>query len=73
MKTREHDETELLINSTIAGGPHRSYVHLVSAATGRIAAGPIGQSSADDIINRVTLFENNRAQRNLCIASPSAR
>jgi len=73
MKTREHDDTELLINSTLAGGPHRSYVHLVSAATGRISAGPIGQSSAEDIVNRVMRFEQNRAQRNLCIALPPAR
>jgi hypothetical protein len=32
----EWDETELLINSTLAAGPRQSYVHLVSAATGRI-------------------------------------
>jgi hypothetical protein len=69
----ESDETELLINSTLADGPHQSYVHLISAATGRVAAGPIGQSSATDIVNRVKLFESNRAQRNLCIASPQAR
>jgi len=70
-KTNEKDETELLINSTLAGGPHLSYVHLVSSATDRITAGPIGDSSAEDIVNRVVLFENNRAQRFLCIASPS--
>lgn len=69
-KTREKDETELLINSTLAGGPHLSYVHLVSSATGRVTAGPIGQSSAEDIVNRLVMFENNRAQRNLCIVSP---
>lgn len=68
----EPDKTELLINSTLAGGPYQSYVHLVSAATGRITAGPIGKSSAEDIINRVMLFENNRAQRHLCIALPAA-
>jgi hypothetical protein len=69
----EPDETDLLINSTLAGGPHQSYVHLVSTATGRITAGPIGKSSAEDIVNRVKLFENNRAQRHLCIALPPAK
>lgn len=72
-RTREHDDTDLLINSTLAGGPHRTYVHLVSAATGRITAGPIGQSSAEDIVKRVMLFENNQIQRNLCIVSPPAK
>jgi len=70
---QEKDETELLINSTLAGGPHQSYVHLVSAATGRITAGPIGQSSAEDIVNRVILFETGRPQYNLCIAAPAAK
>ncbi|MBL1264706.1 hypothetical protein [Candidatus Methylomicrobium oryzae] len=69
-KEDEPDTTELLINSDLAGGPHQTYVHLVSAATGRIAAGPIGKSSAEDIVNRVMLFENNRPQQRLCIALP---
>jgi len=69
-KVLERDETELLINSTLAGGPHKSYVHLVSAATGRFTAGPIGNSSAEDIVKRIILFENNRPQRFLCIAAP---
>lgn len=71
-KEDEPDTTELLINSNLAGGPHKTYVHLVSAATGRVTAGPIGKSSAEDIIDRVMLFENNRAQRHLCIALPPA-
>jgi len=50
-KVVARDETEFLINSTLANGPHQSYVHLVSAATGRITAGPIGKSSAEDIVN----------------------
>jgi hypothetical protein len=66
----EPDETELLINSNLAGGPHQSYVHLVSKATGRITAGPIGESSADDIVNRMVKFENHRHQHNLCLVSP---
>jgi hypothetical protein len=28
----EQNETELLINSTLAGEPHKSYVYLISAA-----------------------------------------
>lgn len=72
-KEDEPDTTELLINSNLAGGPHQTYVHLVSAATGRVAAGPIGKSSAEDIINRVMLFENNHPQRRLCIALPPTR
>jgi len=73
VKVLEKDETELLINSTLAGGPHQSYVHLVSAATDRITAGPIGQSSADDIVNRVIMFETGRPQHNLCIVTPEAK
>lgn len=71
-KAPEKDETELLIQSSLAGGPYQSYVHLVSAATGRISAGPIGQSSAEDIIHRLILFESDRPQRYLCIAAPEA-
>jgi hypothetical protein len=73
VKVLERDETELLINSTLAGGPHKSYVHLVSAVTGRITAGPIGNSSAEDIVNRVIMFENARPQHNLCIIVPSEK
>jgi hypothetical protein len=72
-KAVEWDETELLINSTLAGGPHQSYVHLVSTATGRITAGPIGDSSAEDIVNRIIKFETNRHQHNLCLVEPVAK
>jgi hypothetical protein len=72
-KVVARDETEFLINSTLAGGPHKSYVHLVSAATGRITAGPIGDSSAEDIVNRIIMFETGRPQRNICIAAPAAK
>jgi hypothetical protein len=71
VKVLEKDETELLINSTLAGGPHKSYVHLVSAATDRITAGPIGESSAKDIVNQIVMFETSRPQHNLCIAAPA--
>lgn len=69
----ERDETEFLINSTLGDGPHKSYVHLVSAVTGRVTAGPIGDSSAEDIINRVIMLETRRPQRNLCIVAPVAK
>ena len=69
-KVVAHDETEFLINSTLAGGPHQSYVHLVSSATGRITAGPIGESSAEDIVNQIIMFETGRPQHNLCIVAP---
>jgi len=72
-KTLVRTETEFLINSPIAGGPHKSYVHLVSATTGRITAGPIGNSSAEDIVNRVIMFESGRPQRNLCIVTPATK
>ncbi|MGR9014769.1 MAG: hypothetical protein ACU83U_14125 [Gammaproteobacteria bacterium] len=72
-KIVEPDETGLLINSTLAGGPHQSYVHLVSAATGRVTAGPIGKSSADDIVNRIIMFETSRPQHNLCIVAPAMK
>lgn len=69
----ERDETEFLINSTLGDGPHKSYVHLVSAVTGRVTAGPIGDSSAEDIINRVVMLETRRPQRNLCVVAPVAK
>lgn len=72
-KVVARDETKFLINSTLAGGPHKSYVHLVSAATGHITAGPIGNSSAEDIVNRIIMFETGRPQHNLCIAAPAAK
>ncbi|MGR8980453.1 MAG: hypothetical protein ACU84H_10240 [Gammaproteobacteria bacterium] len=62
------DDPEFLIDSTLFGGPHKTYVHLINVATGRAAAGPIGNSSAEDIVNRVEMLENNHPQRFLCIA-----
>ncbi len=71
IKMVEKDETGLLINSPLVGGPYNSYVHLVSAATGRISAGPVGSSSAKDIVNRIVMFENGRSQKYLCIVAPA--
>lgn len=62
-------DVEMLINSTLAGGPFQSYVHLVSSTTGRVIAGPIGESSAEDIVNRIILFETNQPQHYLCVVS----
>lgn len=73
--TREPEPWEdegLLIKSSLAGGPHESYVHLVAAAAGRTAAGPIGKSSAEDIVDRIRLLESGRFQRYLCVAEPPA-
>jgi hypothetical protein len=72
-KVAKRDDAGFLINSTLAGGPYKSYVNLVSAATGSITAGPIGDSSGEDIVNRVILFESGRTQRNLCVAAPAAK
>lgn len=72
-KAQERDSAEMLINSTLAGGPYRSYVHLVSSATGRVTAGPIGESSAEDIINRIVLFETNQSQHYLCVVANKLR
>ena len=62
---------EKLINSTMAGGPYSTYVHLVSSVTDRVTAGPVGESSAEDIVDRIVLFETNRPQRYLCIVAPT--
>lgn len=70
-KAQDKDSAELLINSTLADGPYKSYVHLVSSVTGRAIAGPIGDSSAEDIVNRIIRFETNQPQHYLCIAVPA--
>ncbi|MDD5277220.1 MAG: hypothetical protein PHR16_14205 [Methylovulum sp.] len=62
----------LIINSSLTGGPYQSYVHQVSAITGRVTAGPIGNSSAEDIVDRVILFETNQMQNYLCVVAPAA-
>jgi hypothetical protein len=67
------DETELLINSTLASGPHMNYVHLVSDASGHITSGPVGDSSGEDVVNRIIQFESNRPQHHLCIVVPPTK
>lgn len=61
-----------LSQSKLAGGPYNTYVHLFAAATRRVAAGPIGDSSADDIVKRIVALETNHYQHYLCIAAPPA-
>ncbi|ESS71562.1 hypothetical protein MGMO_96c00090 [Methyloglobulus morosus KoM1] len=73
VKGVQKDETELLINSTLAGGPHMSYVHLVSDASGHIVSGPVGESSGEDVVKRIIQFESNRPQHHLCIVLPTIK
>jgi hypothetical protein len=62
-----------LVHSKLASGPHQTYVHLLATATGRSVAGPIGKTSAEDVVNRVKLFEERRPQRYLRIVAPTER
>jgi hypothetical protein len=64
------DTAGTLIHSRLVGGPYESYVELLAASTGRTAAGPMGQSSAQDVVDRIMLLENDRPQRYLCIVTP---
>lgn len=63
----------VLIHTALAGGPHDSYASLVAAATGRGVAGPVGRSSATDIVEHIELLERNYPQRRLCLLAPAAR
>lgn len=67
------DTGGLLAGSTLAGGPHETYLHLLAAATGRFAAGPIGQASAEDIVARVRRYELGGPSRNFRLVAPPAR
>lgn len=71
VKGVEKDETELLINSNLADGPHMSYVHLISDISGHIVSGPVGDSSGEDVVKRIIQFESNRPQHHLCIVLPT--
>ncbi|MDD2722657.1 MAG: hypothetical protein PHH59_01365 [Methylovulum sp.] len=64
-------DAKFLINTTLAGGPYQSYVHLISSATGRVTAGPIGDSSAEDVVKRIIRFESNNHQHFLCVVAPA--
>jgi hypothetical protein len=64
------DTTGILTRSGLANGPHENYAQLLSAGTGRTVAGPIGKTSAEDIVVRVKLFETGQPQRFLRIISP---
>lgn len=67
------DADGILIQSALAGGPYESYVHLLAAAARRTAAGPIGESSAMDIVDRIMMLENDRPQRYLCMVTRPSR
>lgn len=64
------DTPGIVVSSKIAGGPYQNYVHLLSSATGRLVSGPIGRSSANDIVKRIISLEANHEQNFLCIALP---
>lgn len=64
------DTPGIVVSSKVAGGPYHNYVHFLSTATGRLVAGPIGSSSAEDIVNRIVAMESNQEQRFLCMATP---
>ena len=60
----------LLTQSPQLGGPYPSYVHLLAESADRVTAGPVGDSSADDIVQRVMMMEVGRHQFRLCIVPP---
>lgn len=63
----------MLVNSTLGGAPYESYVDLLAAATGRTVVGPIGKTSAEDIVVHMRLLEGQHVQRYLRIATPASR
>jgi hypothetical protein len=63
----------VLVHSKLASGPHETYVHLLAAATERTVAGPIGKTSAEDVVDRIPRFEEGRPQRYLRIVVPDRR
>ncbi|WP_051331763.1 hypothetical protein [Methylocaldum szegediense] len=63
----------VLVHSKLASGPHETYVHLLAAATERRVVGPIGKTSAEDIVDRVIRFEEGRPQLYLRIVVPDRR
>ncbi len=67
------DTPGIVVSSKIAGGPYQSYVQLLSYATDRLVSGPIGRSSANEIVKRIIALENNQEQRNLCTSLPTNR
>jgi hypothetical protein len=66
------DTGGVLPQSPMVGGPHPTYLHLLAAATGRFAAGPMGQASAEEIVARVRRFETGDPPRNFRLVAPPA-
>lgn len=67
------DTPGIVVSSKIADGPYQNYVHLLSSASDRLVAGPIGKSSASDIVKRIISMEKNHEQSFLCMALPSQK
>lgn len=63
----------VLVHSKLASGPHETYVHLLAAATERTVTGPVGKTSAEDVVDRVIRFEEGRPQLYLRIVVPAQR
>jgi hypothetical protein len=61
-----------LARSGMAGGPHETYLHLLAAATVRPVAGPVGQASADEIVEQVRRFETGRLPPGFRLVMPPA-
>ena len=67
------DREGVLVHSSLANGPHATYLHLVAAASGRIVAGPVGNSSGEDMVRRIRLLESDQPQHFLRIVDPQAK
>lgn len=67
------DTGGLLPGSALAGGPHGTYLHLLASATGRFAAGPVGQASASDIVARIQRYETGDPPRDFLLVAPPVR
>lgn len=65
------DRDGILMHAALTRGDHPSYVHLLSAATGRRVAGPVGKAGADEIVASVVRLENRSGQGRLRLVVPS--
>ena len=66
------DREGVLVHSSLANGPHDTYLQLMAAATARAVAGPVGNSSGEDMVRRIRLLEIDHPQSYLCIVDPRA-
>ncbi|MGR8933953.1 MAG: hypothetical protein ACU837_06125 [Gammaproteobacteria bacterium] len=65
------DSPGFLVQSELLGGPYNTYVHMFAHVSRRVAAGPIGESSAEDVVRRIVTLESGDRQHYLCIAAPA--